>query len=65
MKPTKEVVDPTFTGVNIVESDPVKLGADGFFMQGTYGAKTDLTTDGTNLFLGEGNKFYKPAAGST
>lgn len=65
VKPTNTVVDPTFTGVNIVESDPVKSGADGFFMQGTYGAKTDLTTDGTNLFLGEGNKFYKPAAGST
>lgn len=65
VKPTKEVVDPTFTGVNIVESDPVKLGADGFFMQGTYGAKTDLTTDGTNLFLGDGNKFYKPAGATT
>lgn len=65
VKPTKEVVDPTFTGVNIVESDPVKLGADGFFMQGTYGAKTDLTTDGTNLFLGEGNKFYKPSGTTT
>lgn len=65
VKPTQEVVDPTFTGVNIVESDPVKLGADGFFMQGTYGAKTDLTTDGTNLFLGDGNKFYKPAGATT
>ena len=65
VKPTKEVVDPTFTGVNIVESDPVKLGADGFFMQGTYSAKTDLTTDGTNLFLGDGNKFYKPAGATT
>ena len=65
VKPTKEVVDPIFTGVNIVESDPVQLGENGFFMQGTYGAKTDLRTDGTNLFLGEGNKFYKPAAGST
>lgn len=65
VKPTNEVVDPTFTGVNIVASDPVKLGADGFFMQGTYGAKTDLLDDGTNLFLGEGNKFYKPAKGST
>lgn len=65
VKPTKEVVDPTFTGVNIVASDPVQLGADGFFMQGTYGAKTDLTTDGTNLFLGEGNKFYKPAGATT
>lgn len=65
VKPTKTVVDPIFTGVNIVASDPVKSGADGFFMQGTYGAKTDLLDDGTNLFLGEGNKFYKPAKGST
>ena len=65
VKPTKEVVDPTFTGVNIVASDPVKSGENGFFMQGTYGAKTDLLDDGTNLFLGEGNKFYKPAKGST
>lgn len=65
VKPTKEVVDPTFTGVNIVASAPVQLGENGFFMQGTYGAKTDLLDDGTNLFLGEGNKFYKPAKGST
>lgn len=65
VKPTQEVVDPTFTGVNIVESDPVKSGENGFYMQGTYGAKTDLLDDGTNLFLGEGNKFYKPAKGST
>lgn len=65
VKPTQEVVDPTFTGVNIVASDPVQLGENGFFMQGTYGAKTDLTTDGTNLFLGEGNKFYKPSGTTT
>lgn len=65
VKPTKTVVDPTFTGVNIVESDPVQLGENGFFMQGTYGAKTDLLDDGTNLFLGDGTKFYKPAKGST
>lgn len=65
VKPTKEVVDPTFTGVNIVESDPVKSGENGFFMQGTYGAKTDLLDDGTNLFLGEGNKFYKPSGTTT
>lgn len=65
VKPTKTVVDPIFTGVNIVASDPVKSGENGFFMQGTYGAKTDLLDDGTNLFLGEGDKFYKPAKGST
>ena len=65
VKPANTVVNPTFTGVDIVESDPVQLGENGFFMQGTYGAKTDLTTDGTNLFLGEGNKFYKPAGATT
>lgn len=65
VKPTNTVVNPTFTGVNIVASAPVKSGENGFYMQGTYGAKPDLLDDGTNLFLGEGNKFYKPAAGST
>lgn len=65
VKPTKEVVDPTFTGVNIEAKAPVQLGENGFYMQGTYGAKTDLLDDGTNLFLGDGNKFYKPAKGST
>ena len=65
VKPTKEVVDPIFTGVNIEAKAPVQLGENGFYMQGTYGAKTDLLDDGTNLFLGEGNKFYKPAKGST
>lgn len=65
VKPTQEVVDPTFTGVNIVASASEKSGENGFFMQGTYGAKTDLTTDGTNLFLGEGNKFYKPSGTTT
>lgn len=65
VKPANTVVNPTFTGVNIVASAPVKSGENGFFMQGTYGAKTDLTTDGTNLFLGEGNKFYKPSGTTT
>lgn len=65
VKPANTVVNPTFTGVNIEASAPVKSGENGFYMQGTYGVKTDLTTDGTNLFLGDGDKFYKPAAGST
>ena len=65
VKPANTVVNPTFTGVNIVASAPEKSGENGFFMQGTYGAKTDLLDDGTNLFLGEGDKFYKPAKGST
>lgn len=65
VKPANTVVNPTFTGVNIEAKAPVKSGENGFYMQGTYGAKTDLLDDGTNLFLGEGNKFYKPAKGST
>ena len=65
VKPTKEVVDPSFTGVNIEATAAKKVGADGYFMQGIYSAKTDLTTDGTNLFLGEGNKFYKPLGTTT
>ena len=65
VKPANTVVNPTFTGVNIVASAPEKSGENGFYMQGTYGAKTDLTTDGTNLFLGDGNKFYKPSGTTT
>ena len=65
VKPTKEVVDPSFTGVNIEATAAKQVGADGYFMQGIYSAKTDLTTDGTNLFLGDGNKFYKPLGTTT
>lgn len=65
VKPTQEVVNPSFTGVNIEATAAKKVGADGYFMQGIYSAKTDLTTDGTNLFLGEGNKFYKPSGTTT
>lgn len=65
VKPANTVVNPTFTGVNIEAVAAKQVGANGFFMQGTYGAKTDLTTDGTNLFLGEGNKFYKPSGTTT
>ena len=65
VKPTQEVVNPSFTGVNIEATAAKKVGADGYFMQGIYSAKTDLATDGTNLFLGDGNKFYKPAGATT
>ena len=65
VKPTKEVVNPSFTGVNIEATAAKQVGANGYFMQGVYSVKTDLTTDGTNLFLGDGNKFYKPAGATT
>lgn len=65
VKPTKEVVNPSFTGVNIEAVAAKQVGANGYFMQGIYSVKTDLTTDGTNLFLGDGNKFYKPSGTTT
>lgn len=65
VKPTKEVVNPSFTGVNIEAVAAKQVGANGYFMQGVYSVKTDLTTDGTNLFLGDGNKFYKPSGTTT
>lgn len=65
VKPTKEVVNPSFTGVNIEATAAKQVGANGYFMQGIYSVKTDLTTDGTNLFLGDGNKFYKPSGTTT
>ena len=65
VKPTKEVVNPSFTGVNIEAVAAKQVGANGYFMQGIYRVKTDLTTDGTNLFLGDGNKFYKPSGTTT
>lgn len=65
VKPTNEVVNPSFTGVNIEATAAKQVGANGYFMQGIYSVKTDLTTDGTNLFLGDGNKFYKPLGTTT
>lgn len=65
VKPANTVVNPTFTGVNIEATAAKQVGANGYFMQGIYSVKTDLTTDGTNLFLGEGNKFYKPSGTTT
>lgn len=65
VKPTKEVVNPSFPGVNIEATAAKQVGANGYFMQGIYSVKTDLTTDGTNLFLGDGNKFYKPLGTTT
>lgn len=58
-----EVPNPTFEGVDIVAGDPTAVGSNGYQMVGTYGLKT-LTTDGTNLFLGDADKFYMPESES-
>lgn len=65
IKPAEDVVDPSFEGVDIVGGDPKKDGNSGYFMQGLYGVKTDLTTDGTNLFLSDDYRFYTAYEGHT
>ena len=61
IKPAAKVKNPTFTGVNITAVDPVEVGENGFKMVGTY-SRHALATDGTQLFLGSGEKFFIPAA---
>lgn len=59
IQPANDTPNPTFEGVDIVADDPQTVGNGTYNMVGTYGVTT-LATDGTNLFLGDGNKFYKP-----
>lgn len=66
LKVKKQVVNPTFTEVVIKEATPKTVtktsnGKDYSFV-GTY-SKTTLTTDGTNLFLGNDGNLYYPADG--
>ena len=60
VKVSNNVANPIFSGVSITSTTPSRQGADGYYMVGTYGTTT-LATDGTNLFLGDGDKFYKPS----
>lgn len=55
-----------FEGVQLKAADPDQTsGADGYKMQGIYN-KTKLAIDGSQLFLGDNNKFFKPStAGNT
>ena len=64
VKVQSEVANPSFENVDLVSGEPTKVGDDatGYYMQGIYGTK-NLTTDGTNLFLADGDKFKKPAEG--
>lgn len=51
----------TFEGVQLKAADPDQTsGADGYKMQGIYN-KTKLAIDGSQLFLGDNNKFFKPS----
>lgn len=63
VKPTKNFdgTTTTFECVQLKAADPATLGT-GYAMIGTYHTET-LATDGTDLFLGANNKFYKPSEG--
>lgn len=62
IKPNKTLDSLLFKNVKIdMAAHPdLKVGADGYFMQGTYQA-TELNPDGTNLFLGDNNTFFRPS----
>ena len=61
IRPNADVVDPSFSGVELVAGDPSLVKDGDFGMKGTYGLTT-LATDGTNLFLAADNSFLEPEA---
>lgn len=62
IKPNKNLDNLLFENVKIdMAAHPdLQVGADGYFMKGTYHA-TELNPDGTNLFLGDNNTFFRPS----
>lgn len=64
IKPSKDVVNPTFRNVIVTATEP-KIITDNqsknYSFIGTY-SPTELKTDGTELFLGDKDYLYKPFA---
>lgn len=62
IKPNKNLDNLLFENVKIdMAAHPdLRVGVDGYFMKGTYQA-TVLNPDGTNLFLGDNNTFFRPS----
>ncbi len=62
IKPNKNLDNLLFENVKIdMAAHPdLQVGADGYLMKGTYQA-TVLNPDGTNLFLGDNNTFFRPS----
>lgn len=62
IKPNKTLDSLLFKNVKIdMAAHPdLQVGADGYLMKGTYQA-TVLNPDGTNLFLGDNNTFFRPS----
>ena len=64
IKPSKDVVNPTFHNVIVTEIEPKIITDDqskNYSFIGTY-SPTELKTDGTELFLGDKDYLYKPFA---
>lgn len=62
LKPEETVKNPTFTNVICTEKTPHEVidPTEMFSFVGTYDPK-DLQTDGSELFLGDGDRLYKPS----
>lgn len=62
IKPTENVVNPTFRNVTITEVEPKTITDEtgNYAFVGAY-SPTELKTDGTELFLGDKDNLYKPS----
>lgn len=63
IKPSKDVVNPTFHNVIVTATEPKTITdkSGNYSFIGTY-SPTELKTDGTELFLGDKDYLYKPFA---
>lgn len=62
IKPNTDIDGVVFDDVKIaMKANPtLQVGKDGYYMQGVY-EPTDLYTDGTHVFLGSENRFFRPS----
>ena len=63
LKPAKTVESPIFTNVIYTNAEPTVVSdpTGAFSFVGTFNP-TELQTDGTELYLGNGDKLYKPSS---
>ena len=62
IKPNTDIDGVVFDDVKIaMKANPtLQIGKDGYYMQGVY-EPTDLYIDGTHVFLGSENRFFRPS----
>lgn len=62
IKPNTDIDGVVFDDVKIaMKANPtLQVGKDGYYMQGVY-EPTDLYIDGTHVFLGNENRFFRPS----